>query len=51
MSVEEVWLAFFADDPLYGFNPAFEEVGDRVDLTEDWHFNAKKSTFEGLPYI
>jgi len=28
MSVEEVWLAFFADDALYGFDAAMEELGD-----------------------
>ena len=50
MSVDEVWLIFFADEPIYGLNKAIEELGDKIDLTENWHA-PRKPTFQGLPFL
>jgi hypothetical protein len=50
MSVEEVWLAFFCDDPLYGINEAMETLGDRFELIEEWHA-FEKPMFNGIPVL
>ena len=50
MTVEEVWLALFSDDPIYGLDEATEDLGDRIDLTEDWHA-PESPTFQSLPVL